>query len=167
MQALEEVTATNKILQISNTTEEISNYQSISDLLKDEQMFRLDQDPTVFGLNSEEENLNNNHNYSVMDLQDYILYSDDYISKPEDIEMFNFPELYNELDWEKQKEDEEENTSLSPIPAIAIPPITPPSQKVIVQPIKMLAPREQETVKLESQEEFDLIKYINSLDVSP
>ena len=158
----EEVPATTQILRISNTTEEISNYQkSIADLLQDEQMLRLDQDPTVFGLSSEED-LNNNHNYSDMDLQE-LLYSDDYISKPEDIEMFNFPELHN---WDKQKEDEEENTAT---PEIAIP-ITPPPPsfpKVIVQTINMLAPpKEQETVKLEGQEEFDLIKYINSHDVS-
>lgn len=163
VQTEEEVPATTQILQISKITEEISNYHtSISDLRQDEQMFRSDQDPTVFGLSSEED-LNNNHNYSVMDLQD-LLYSDDYISKPEDIEDM-FPELYNEYDWDKQKE-EEENTATPEIVIPITPPPPPSPQKVIVQRIRMLAPKEQETVKLEGQEEFDLIKYIDSLDVS-
>lgn len=164
VQTEEEVPATTQILQISKITEEISNYQtSISDLRQDEQMFRSDQDPTVFGLSSEED-LNNNHNYSVMDLQD-LLYSDDYISKPEDIEDM-FPELYNEYDWDKQKEEDEENTATPEIVIPITPPPPPSPQKVIVQRIRMLAPKEQETVKLEGQEEFDLIKYIDSLDVS-
>lgn len=152
------------ILQVSNTTEEISNYQSISDLLQDEQMFRLDQDPPVFGLNSEDLNNNNNNSYiPIMDFQNIL--SDDYISQPEEIEMFNYLN-FCEDNFEIDKEKEEENsTPSSPIPAIA--PITlPPLQRVIVQPIEMMAPKQEEAVKLESQDEFDLIKYINSHDVS-
>lgn len=158
------------ILQISTNSSAVTqevNYQSISDLLKDEQMFRIDQDPTtVFDISSED--FNNNSYIPDMDLQNIL--SDDYISRPEDIEMFSCLELLNEnFDLEKSKEEkEEENHTLSPIPAIAIPSSPVKSQKLFIpsQTIAVKMMKNEETVKIEEQDEFDLIKYINSQDVS-
>lgn len=166
MQTLEEVTATSQITTIYTSEEDTSNktYQSISDLLQDEQMFRSDQDPPVFNFNNNSEDLNSNFNLSIMEFSDIL--SDDYISKPEEIEMFKMWGLNFDDDMKK-----EEHTvkSPSPIPVTAIIPthnaITPQKTMVVKKyqqrPAVSVTVQEQ-PIKIEDHTKFDLINFITN-----
>lgn len=174
MQTPEEssATTTTTTITIYSPEEEISTdktYKSISDLLQDEQMFRLDQDPSVFDLNNNSEDFNNDFNANMQNIGDIL--SDDYISKPENFEMFQF----DDFDYYHKKEDEE-NIALNPSPIAPslsiIPthtPVTP--EKVVVikqQPavsVKMPLQR-QESLKLEDNKDFDLIEFITNNEVN-
>lgn len=158
-------TATIKQQQNIITTEGTSNktYQSISDLLQDEQMFRLDQDP-VFDLNNNSEDLSSNYNWPTMDINE--LLSEDYISKPEDIEMFQILGFDDNM-----KKEEETIKRATPSPTVIIPAHTASSQQVVQKQQQNPVPRKmpvqrQESIKLEDDKEFDLISFITSNEVN-
>ncbi len=169
----EEETTPSAITQITFNTSDITSdrrYQTISDLLNDEQMFRLDQDPPVFDLNNNSEDLSNNFNFPGMELSNIL--SDDYISKPEDIEMFQMLGL---LDDDMKKEEENIKSPLSPVPipaAAIIPTHTQMPAMKVMQPrappvsVKMQMPGEQKALKIEDSTRFDLISFITSNEVN-
>lgn len=148
-QSPEELTSVETInfnLQNNNNqqaiTEELtSNYNSISELLQDEQMFRLDQDP-VFDFTTFED-LNNNLQNNITEFEGIVL-SEDFIEQPEDIDMFKDLSFAEDLTGK-----EVYMSSMSPLPA----PISPP-------------PNAEKMVKMEDIEDFDLIEYIESTTVS-
>lgn len=170
MQALdEEVTAITTTTIYTTATEEVTSnktYQNFSDLLQDEQgMFRLDQDPSVFDLNNNSEDLNNDfHLINNMEFSDIL--SDDYISKPEEIEMLCGLDFEDYM--KKEEEDDKTDKSPLPIPATTVPIIpthtqnTP--QKVVVMKqrpaVSVKMPVQQQPIKLEDNTEFDLINFI-------
>ena len=117
------------------------SFNNIRDLLQDDQMFRLDCDPTFFDSMNVEDNLNNNIGLEqIKDLE--TICSDSWIPAAGDIEIFSeLPDsLFDSQDSMEKKE--EETSPTSPMPA-------PPSP--VIEPVE---------VKTENNSEFDLIKYI-------
>lgn len=140
-----------------------SNYTSISELLQDEQMFRLDQDPQVFQINSED--LNSSLGLEDMKDIESVVLSQDYIPPAEDI----FSELAffsNDLMDDKNKEID--TPTLSPLPA----PPSPYSNSNTAQQTSVVATitnrNDHKMIKMETDDDkdFDLIEYINSGEVS-
>lgn len=133
-------------IQQEEVNEGISNYNSIRDLLQDDQMFRMDCDPTFFDQMDIEDTLNNSLGLEqIKDYENEITLSD--WTAVGDIEIFSeLPDsLFNSQETMEKKED---TPPTSPIPA-------PPSP-VVEEPVE---------VKTENTE-FDLIKYIIFGDVS-
>lgn len=119
--------------------EEVSSHNNIRDLIQDDQMFRMDCDPTFFDSMNVEDNINNNIGLQqIKDLE--IICSDSWIPAASDIELFS--ELPDSLFEQEDMEKMEPTSPESPIPA-------PPSP-VVEEPVE---------VKTENPE-FDLIKYI-------
>lgn len=119
---------------------EVISYNNIRDLLQDDQMFRLDCDPTFFDSMSIEENLNNN--IGLEDIKELeTIYSESWIPAAADIEIFkDLPDSLFEGDVMEKRE--KTPSPPSPIPA-------PPSPVV------------EEAVSVKSENiDFDLIKYI-------
>lgn len=118
---------------------EVISYNNIRELLQDDQMFRLDCDPTFFDAMRIEENLNNNIGLDDIKELDTI-YSDSWIPAAGDIEIFkDLPDSLFESETMERKE-----TSPSPSSPIPAPP-SPVTEAV--------------SVKSENPD-FDLIKYI-------
>jgi hypothetical protein len=111
------------------------------------------------------DNNNNNNNISIMDFD--FFESDDYISKPEELEMIKYLGLDDTefIKTEKGKEEEEAAQGRSPKPTIFIPtlPQTLIVQQMMIEPAKQQ--QSQESVKIEDDGEFDLIKYINEVSL--
>lgn len=138
--------------------EENSKYKSISELLQDEQMFRLDQDPEVFAQFDSSEDLNNNLELGIGNF-DYQILSDDYIPATEEIEMFN--ELW--LGEEMMDKNKEETPSPSPLPVAAQP--LPILHIPITSATAIVMPEPTQPVKME-EDNFDLVTFIDSNLVS-
>lgn len=125
---------------------EVISYHNIRDLFQDDQMFRLDCDPTFFDSMNIEENLNNN--IGLEDIKELeTIYSESWIPATADIEIFkDLPDTLFEGDEMEKKET-------SPSPSSPIPAPTSPA---VVEAV---------SVKTETTD-FDLIKYIIFGDVS-
>lgn len=119
--------------------EDILSFSNIRDLLQDDQMFRLDCDPTFFESMNIEDNFNNNLGLEHIKDLELIYNSDSWIPAPAELEIFS--ELPDSLFESDMMEKKEPTPPPSPIPA-------PPSPVV-------------EAVEVKSEnKEFDLIKYI-------
>lgn len=135
-----------------------SEYKSISELLQDEQMFRLDQDPQVFNYNSED--LNNNLELrDITDLNSIIL-SENYTPGLGDFDMFS-----DLLDTENMMEKKDYDTqSLSPLPAplmMSSPPSPTPQSMMHQQEQQQQQPVIDTIIKMEG---FDLVAFIEDDD---
>jgi hypothetical protein len=140
------------------STEVSSEYKSIADLLQDEQMFRLDQDP-VFKFDSED--LNNSFDFNnIKEFDGEFVLSEDYFGKPEDIEMFKDINYCggggenNNTIFDKKDLDER----MSPLPA-------PPTLSLDNDNNTLASAEVQAPIKMED-EDFDLVAYINSNEVN-
>lgn len=135
------ITTINNI-QPERVNEEISSYNSVRDLFQDDQMFRMDCDPTFFDSMSIEENFSNNIGLEqIKDLE--IIYSDNWVPAAADDEIYS--ELPDSLFEHEVMEKKEPSPPTSPIPALQLPVIEEEKQAMEVKPEKS---------------DFDLIKYI-------
>lgn len=120
---------------INNSQEAHGNHLNRSIKIKDDQMFRLDCDPTFFDSMNIEENLNNN--IGLENIKDLDTISESWIPAPADIEIFSeLPDSLFEGDMMGKQE--------------------PPSSSC-----QLPSPPVEEAVEIKSEKSgFDLIKYI-------
>lgn len=148
---------------IRETLEVNSNYKSISELLQDEQMFRLDQDPQVFDINSED--LNNSIELEDMKSFGEVILTQDYIPAAEEIDIFSELQFFDSNDPMEDKNKDIDSPTLSPLPA---PPLSPVEQPIL-STNKSTTITQPTMIKMEQNDDdnnFDLVEFINSNEVS-